>query len=138
MTQKLHRCVICKMYVELGMTYLWHLSSLFLCWSLFWSALDFVKSVIDRSGVSIDLFVNPPFIKRFQSFQLNLFIDSNKVFSRHRSDLQIPITEGSKWNWVHETFATELPRLESCSPTSTGLPWWLISRSSSFLEKFFC
>ena len=59
MTRKLHPCMICKMYVGFGMTYLWHLSSLFLYWSLFWSALDLVKIVHNRQVRCQDKSIHP-------------------------------------------------------------------------------
>ena len=41
------------------MTYLWHLSSLFLYWSLFWSALDLVKIVHNRQVRCQDKSIHP-------------------------------------------------------------------------------
>ena len=69
-----------------------------------------------------------PFIEICQSFELNLFIHGDKVsvsnlrsIKHHMTILVVKIT----W-WG-------LPGFDSTSPTSTGRPWWLISRSSSFL-----
>ena len=71
---------------------------------------------------------NLPFIEICQSLELNLFIYGDKVSVSNlrsiRHQMTILVVKITWW---------ALPGLDSTSPTSTGRPWWLISRSSSFL-----
>ena len=73
-----------------------------------------------------------PVVEILQSLQLNLLVHSNKIFI---NDLKNCVRRRTRERNQIETTWTVLPGLVSASPTSTGRPWWLISRSSSFLFR---
>ena len=94
--------------------------------SIFSSRTSFYRNLRVRTNSVCQ--PNLPFIEICQSFELNLFIHGDKVsVSNLRSikhQMTILVVKITWW---------ALPGFDSTSPTSTGQPWWLISRSSSFL-----
>ena len=94
--------------------------------SIFSSKTDFYRNIGGRINSAYR--PNLPFIEICQSFELNFFIHGDKVSVSNlrstRHQMTILVVEITWW---------ALPGLDSTSPTSTGRPWWLISRSSSFL-----
>ena len=69
--------------------------------------------------------VDLPFIVSFQRFLLDFFVDSYQVLSIH-------LREGERNYALNKRRYFPFSSL-SASPTSIVRPWWLTSRSSSFL-----
>ena len=108
-------------------THLWHLSKRFFIFSLIEAAFSALKQFSRDSQVNRP---NLPFVEICQSFKLNLFIHGNKVSI---GNLSMTKHQKSNENFDSEKTLLALAGLDSTSPTSTGRPWWLISRLSSFL-----
>ena len=71
--------------------------------------------------------VDLPFIVSFQRFLLDFFVDSYQVLSIHLREEERNYALNKVWYFPFSSL--------SASPTSIVRPWWLTSRSSSFLKN---